>query len=233
MNNILLTTLLALLILAPTAQAGSTLFLGDPPSPSLGEGGTYLYGDEVVPIPNDFLQVMLNGQGQPTLDSPLYLILGIPNETSFSTPISDLSNGTATGPTYATNLDSGEEVYEEVYSALGIGAGSNNSNSFTNWSAAESSVNGIDADFFGLFVYQLYDTGITGGSTIDVYFSSDIPDGTFVVAYGTSDRKTYSTPFTESGLTRKVPEPGMLMLLGTGLLSLGIFGRKLLRKQAS
>jgi len=236
MKKIFVMISIALLFIVPTVQADiiwsdpAVLFLGNPPSPSLGDGGTYLFGDEVVPIPNDSLQILLNGNGQPMLDNPLLLILGVPNSTSLTPAISGLSAGTASGPVYKDDLNAGEEAY----TVLGLGDGTNNSNSFTNWSAADLAVNGISADFFGLFVYDLTNTGITGGSTIDITFGADLPNGTFAIAYGQVAKENgpntnitaFSTPFTESGLTHKVPEPSSLWLMGMGLLGLGFFARK-------
>ncbi len=76
-------------------------------------------------------------------------------------------------------------------------------------------------------------TGITGGSTVDVTFASALDNGTFAVAYGQEPPPThgkadsFTTPITESGLTHTVPEPGMLLLFGSGLWVLGsLVGKK-------
>jgi hypothetical protein len=124
----------------------SILHIGNPPN-----GGTYLFNNEVNPIGNTSLGIAMQGQPHTTLDSPLWLILGVPNSTSLTPAISGLtglSGGSAGAPTYMTNLDPGEEVY----GILNVGGGSNNSNSFTNFNAADLAINGINAKYFGIFV---------------------------------------------------------------------------------
>lgn len=156
-------------------QAGAVRRLGSPPDDS----GTYLYGLDVRRIPDThfFLE---NINGQPTLDNPPLLIHGVPNETSLTPAISALSVDTASGPVYKTDLNSGDDVY----TVLGLGDGTNNLNSFTNWTAADLAVNGNTDYYFGFFVNDLDNTGVTGGSTEDVSFFSDLPIRTFSIAYG-------------------------------------------------
>jgi hypothetical protein len=64
--------------------------------------------------------------------------------------------------------------------------------------------------------------------------------GTFVVGFGeanlgTTNPNPFATPITEAGIEtqppgdhghQEVPEPGTLILLGTALASLGVFGRR-------
>ncbi len=107
----------------------------------------------------------------------------------------------------------------------------NNSNSFTNWSAAVSALFGFTPVNFGIYTYKL-EPGLFGGfdgkDFIDVALSG-IPEGTFAVAYGQdANGKGYGTPFTESGVT--VPEPSSFLLLGTGLLGIGMIYRKKQKK---
>jgi len=217
-----------------TAWAGAVLHLGNPPNSS-----TYLFGGEVQPISNLTLGILENGSGQPTLVNPLLLILGVPDDAAFVAPTITVSTGTGdiggtanyfggawnTGTGFAGSFGSGE-----VYSFIGLTPVGNSSNNFGNWHDADLAVNGIDADFFGIYVYVLSNTAITGGATVTVNFASAIPDGTFAVGYG-QDRKghAFTTPFTESGMTTGVPEPGTALLLGTGLLGFVALRRKLHR----
>ena len=57
---------------------------------------------------------------------------------------------------------------QEVYSRIGFSASDNSSNSFTNWAAADLAVNGLTVNGFGLFVYELFDTGMDAGQLIGV-----------------------------------------------------------------
>lgn len=74
----------------------SILHIGNPPN-----GGTYLFNNEVDPIGNTSPGIAMQGQPHTTLDSPLWLILGVPNSTSLTPAISGLtglSGGSAGAP---------------------------------------------------------------------------------------------------------------------------------------
>lgn len=246
MKKLSLFTCAVFLFLVSIAQAGAVLHLGSPPN-----SGTYLYGSEVLPISDTNLGILENGSGQPTLVDPLLLIIGVANQTdsTYSAPIINLSTGTGIlgGSSYFSGTWNATTGYAgnftsaasgDVYSFIGLIPGGNNSNNFGNWAAADLYVNGITATGFGIFVYELTGTGITGGNQVDVTFASELDLGTFAVAYGQDAPQwvggkkghwqytAFTTPFTESGLTNKVPEPSTLLLFGIGLLGLGFFGRK-------
>ena len=144
---------LSLSLASGTVWASAVLFVG--------ESGTFLYGDQVQPIDPSSLTILENGNGQPTLDS-LSLILGIPDGTY---------SGTANGETASpVSLGPGQEVY----SRLGLSDTSNNSNSFTNWAAADLAVNGLTVTAFNLYFYG--DVGsISGGQELTVNLSDPIP----------------------------------------------------------
>jgi hypothetical protein len=189
----------------------------------------------VRPIGDTTLEIDMQGQSD-LLNSPMYLILGVPNSTSLTPDILSLSTGTASAPSLDGTLTSGLEAY----TVLGYGDGTNNSNSFLNWRNADLAVNGINANYFSLFVYDLSNTNFALTKPLEVIFLSPLPTGTFAIAYGEKYKRTdkdgniimesFSTPFTESGLTQKVPEPSALLLLGGGLLGLALYNRRRFKK---
>lgn len=206
-------------------------------------GGACVVGNsatgEANPLNATTLSIFENGIGQPSQQDPLLLIVGIPNTTAGAPTGVTLSSGTGTlgGPDFyggnwnpstglAPSLFTSVST-QDVYAFLGMIQG-NASESFTNWSLADAAL-GQSVNGFGIAVYELKGTGLTGGGSVSVTFSSALPFGSIVVAYGCSVTETnnsqcgsgqnpFTTPFTQAGVD--TPEPAVLLLLGTGLLAL-------------
>jgi hypothetical protein len=123
-------------------------------------------------------------------------------------------------------------VGQDAYVQLGfheINGG--HSESFSNWNLGEVKAGIAPATSFELFAYDI-PTSIAGNSAIQLGIAG-IDKGSFVLGFSCKsdvaaavicpDGKIESTPFTNAGLiitTSTVPEPGTIMLLGSGLLGL-------------
>ena len=126
---------------------------------------------------------------------------------------------------------------EEAYSDLGL-ANANNSNSFTNWAAVDAAY-GVTATSFGLYVYAI-NADLAANGLFDITLANSLPTGTFAIAYGcqgeansstdecTVNPNSYNTPFTEAGGVGvgTVPEPGTLVLVGSGMMGFGMAARR-------
>lgn len=82
------------------------------------------------------------------------------------------------------------------------------SESSTNWSNADLAVNHINATQFGIGVYSLTDTDMTGNGSITINFASPLPLGGFAVAYGCSGTdSTGASPQVETSSARPRQAP--------------------------
>lgn len=248
---------LLLTFLAASASA-DVIFVGSPSCPT--PPGCPVFGNEVNGITgNTFTLDQASGTKTDALTDPVLLLIGVPNVGgSFTapgvtlstgsgslggTPVSGLSWNSTSG--FAGTMTSGGPI-TDAYEALGLSdpaTTAGNSESFVNWASADSSVLGMNATNFGVYVYQLDNTGLLGHpSTVDITFGSALPVGTFVVAYGCdtgigtwsspcgSGGSIFSTPFTQAGLEmgRSLPEPTNLSWLACfgGILALFVRARK-------
>jgi hypothetical protein len=198
-----------------------------------------------------------NGAGA-NLVSPILVIIAVPNDTTgtgaylptnvqFFNPYNSASPvaGVAapeTGGNFGLRAASnpatgyfGTMTSGDVYTFLGLGSSITNSENFTNLTGADSSIDGVTATSYGIYVFALSGGTVGANGLVNMNFSG-LPLGTFVIAYGQNSSGTgFATPFTEAGLTSSgtstIPEPGSMALFGTGLLVLGGAIRHRLRKQ--
>ncbi|MHB8652821.1 MAG: hypothetical protein ACYDA9_02980 [Terriglobia bacterium] len=197
------------------------------------------------------------GSGGPYAN-PLLLIIGIRNDSSggtgapttigvstnlSSTAVGQLGGTDAYGGDWAQSganagyaglwsNSSGNDVYTFVKLDLGTSGNSqaDKSNNWTNWSGAPGDA-GVTG--FGIYVYELNNTGLSGGNGVNITFGSNLPTGTLAIAFACTDSSCsnnpnpYDTAFTEAGDVT-VPEPALRVMLGMSLIcAFGLLRRKL------
>jgi len=203
----------------------ATLHIGDGSGGSCPTGATgtspcnFLYnGTELNTVGQSTLDIYQNSNGAPALDSPVYLILGVANDTSgttfdtssFTSASIGANSVTIGGVTTSTTtvMDASHtDAYTVASTIMGQDWGqTDHSNSFGNWSDAyQSVINNIIINNFELYIVA-FDTGLfsstDGYDMLDINFTNPIPVGTFAIAYGTNieTNKLYDTPFTQAGL---------------------------------
>jgi hypothetical protein len=210
--------LLLCFAVVPNVWADSTLHIG----PGAGtKCATGCAGDPNLLAGAKKIDIYQTSNGAPTLSQPVLLILGVPSQFDHFMPAmpitgamsvnpypgGTLANGTfgfAVGGTYGLIDPISDGFFgtmlpgQEVYSFLGLG-GANNSNSFTNWAADDKEYLGLTVTGFDIHVYAINaDLGPEG--LINLSLVTNVPKGTYIVAYSQADGTAYSVPFTEAGL---------------------------------
>jgi len=210
------------------------------------------------------------------LNDPVLLILGVPNDTATGTltagavtspkqfnPVTAATGsplGFFTGSAFGFSFTGGFDYLGNTFNSGDIYgflsskssptdpliAGSNNSNSFTNWQTADAHLNSINSGLtninvtdFGVYLFAFDTTTFAANDAINVLLSG-IPEGTFAVGYGESaDGKPFSTPITEAGYETggdsnggggggggPVPEPSALAVFAAALLGMAALRRR-------
>jgi hypothetical protein len=233
-------TFLVLTVALASSFAGATvdpqLFIGQ--AGCLAPAG----GDPNIIGNTDSFCVGVVGQNFTTQD-PLLIIVGVYNgdgvpSISFADCTIQSACPAATTGTYGLGSATGTMIAgQDAYTQLGLvepGAGQA-SESFTNWSAAD-----VTAGFAAPSSFTLYAFALPGNLSSGTPFSIDesgAASGSFVIGFDckngtggssgcTHPGDVFATPFTNAGLItstpeHKVPEPGGLALLGSGLVLIG------------
>ena len=200
------------------ALAQSTLHIGPGAGTTCAEGCA---GDPNLLAGALNVDIYQTSAGAPTLSQPVLMIFGVPSENSKFFPLLPITSVTAINPYPGGTTTTGTSTFaaggtyglinpitpgffgtmmpgQEVYSFLGLCC-ANKSNSFVNWSGADEEYVGLTPTSFDIHVYALNaDLGPDG--LINVGLVINVPKGTFVIAYGEGNGKSYGVPFTEAGL---------------------------------
>jgi len=201
-----------------SARAASTLHIGPGAGTTCAKGCA---GDPNLLAGARTVDIYQTSNGAPFLSQPVLLILGVPSQFDQLMPAMPITavkasnpypggtrtTGTAsfaTGGTYGL-IDPVSDGFfgtmtsgQDVYTFLGL-SGANNSDSFTNWAAQDLEYVDLTVTSFAIHVYAINaDLGPDG--LINISLVRNVPKGTYVVAYGQANGKSYAVPFTEAGL---------------------------------
>ncbi|MBI3473170.1 MAG: PEP-CTERM sorting domain-containing protein [Candidatus Solibacter usitatus] len=210
---------------------GETLHIGT--GAGTGAPGDVGAGIDPNPIQGTRLSVFQNQGGNGDLNSPLLLILGIPNFSGVAPAMASVTQYTnytsgqaATGGVAVNSFSTGgANIYggtwnantgfagsmtsasPDVYTFLSL-TGTSNSNSFGNWAGAVAAALNFTPASFGIYVYRI-NAALTSKGLFDVMWQGSGPgQGSIAVAYGrNAGGASYGTPFTQAGMVIPPPPP--------------------------
>lgn len=180
------------------------VFIGSPSCPT-SSCGTFFSGEGFA-IGGSSLTIFNQGANSKTLQSPILLVIGIPNQTSaFSAPgISSITASLGVSGTPIAQLGGANPVYlgtwnattgyagqftssstGSAYDVVGFIDKGNSSENWTNWSALSGHALGSTPSGFAIFVYTISGVTLAQGQFLTLNFAgSGLPLGTMVVVYG-------------------------------------------------
>lgn len=170
--------------------------------------------------------------GGQSLQSPLIIIVGVYDGNG--TPSLTFGGGVTAAVVGTYGLTTNQTTFTsgDAFATMGL-TGAGGSESFVNWSAADVAAGFAAPTGFTLYAFQL-NTGLASGSPITLG-ESGAANGSFIIAFGCQSGSTTSacangnvgqTVFTNTGFVSTTPEPGTLLLLGSGLLGVGFSLRR-------
>lgn len=195
----------------------------DPPvfvqAPSCPTGTCFVYGSEVVGIHGNTVTFVNQGSSN-NITGTFLAIVGVPNGqpapgtgTASGVGITALTHvyqGNPGGAIYGWNGNfnggtlsgsASTDVYKDVLKLNPPTSG--NSESFGNWQAADKAALNLTVNSFTIYVYTVTNVNIGHGAndnTFSLTFSSNIPQGSFIVGYGCDSTVSVTMPNTPTQL---------------------------------